>query len=84
VIGFIDQLSPLGQQYVAHRGHSPFYRDARFYSVGEVRDLLREAGFSRTSWVQTLHTPLSHMKAVEGVSGGTGQGAFLVVRAHRS
>ena len=83
VIGFIDQLSPLGQQYLAHRAHSPFYREARFYSVGEVRNLLREAGFSGASWVQTLRTPLAQIKAVEGVSAGTGKGAFLVVRAQR-
>jgi SAM-dependent methyltransferase len=83
VIGFIDRRSPLGNQYVAHRAESPFYREARFYSALEVRTQLRETGFSDLTWVQTLYTPLSRMKAVEPVSTGTGRGAFLVVRAQR-
>ncbi len=83
VIGFIDRRSPLGNQYVAHRSESPFYREARFYSALEVRTLLQEAGFSDLTWVQTLFTPLSQMKSVEPVSTGTGRGAFLVVRARR-
>jgi SAM-dependent methyltransferase len=84
VVGFIDRRSPLGSQYLAHRAESPFYREARFYSSREVRTLLRETGFSNMTWVQTLYTPLSQMKAVEPTSTGTGRGAFLVVRAQRT
>ena len=70
-------------RYVAHRADNPFYRDARFCSAREVRTLLRKTGFADLTWVQTLYTPLSRMKGVEPVSTGTGQGAFLVVRARR-
>jgi len=81
VIGLIDRESPLGQDYVTHQAENVFYREATFYSAAEVKALLKETGFSRLVWVQTLSIPLSEIREIEPISGGTGRAAFLVVCA---
>ncbi len=35
----------LGREYQAHKAESVFYREATFYSAGEVEHLLLHAGF---------------------------------------
>jgi hypothetical protein len=35
-------------------------------------------------WLQTLSKPLAQIKNIEPVKAGTGQGAFVVVRARSS
>jgi SAM-dependent methyltransferase len=81
VIGFIDRESPLGQDYLAHRTESVFYREASFYSAAEVEHLLRAAGFSITDWAQTLARPLAETREIEAVRPGRGRCAFVVVSA---
>ena len=83
VIGFIDRTSSLGQTYLAHQPENVFYRDATFFSVAEVEQLLNDTGFTRPDWVQTLTKPLEEIHDIEPLSGGHGQGAFVVVRARR-
>jgi SAM-dependent methyltransferase len=84
VIGFIDRDSPLGMDYVAHQAENVFYRDAKFFSAAEVEALLIETGFDDLTWAQTLRTPLAEVREIEAMSAGTGNGAFLVVRARTS
>jgi SAM-dependent methyltransferase len=81
VIGLIDRESALGHEYMTHQAENIFYRDATFYSAAEVETLLKETGFSHLVWVQTLSTLLSEIHEIEPISAGTGQGAFVVVRA---
>ena len=81
VIGFIDRDSALGQDYDAHRADSVYYRDARFFSAGEVERLLLEAGFRARAWGQTLTRPLADGREIEPVQPGRGDGAFVVVAA---
>jgi SAM-dependent methyltransferase len=84
VIGLIDRESALGKEYVAHGEENVFYRSATFYLAAEVEALLRETGFNRLFWVQTLSTPLSEIHEVEPISAGSGRAAFVVVRAQTS
>jgi SAM-dependent methyltransferase len=84
IIGFIDRESPLGQDYVADRAENIFYRDATFYSAAEVEALLKENGFRRLIWVQTLSRTPSQIHEIEPATTGTGRGAFLVVCAQIS
>jgi len=84
VIGFIDRTSALGRHYLAHQPENVFYRDATFYSAGEVEELLAPAGFREPAWVQTLSKPLEDIREIEPIRPGQGQGAFVVVRARRS
>jgi ubiquinone/menaquinone biosynthesis C-methylase UbiE len=84
VIGFIDSTSDLGQHYLAHQAENVFYREATFYSADEVERLLRETGFIEPVWVQTLSRTPDQIREIEPLRTGYGQGAFVVVKAHRS
>ena len=83
VIGFIDRTSDLGQHYLAHQAENVFYREAKFYSAEEVHRLLRDTGFTRPVWTQTLFKPLEETREIEPLRAGRGQGAFVVVKAGR-
>ena len=54
IIGFVDKTSNLGQLYLKHKNESVFYKQATFYSTGEVITFLEKAGFSKFSFVQTI------------------------------
>ena len=84
VIGFIDRTSDLGQHYLAHQAENVFYREATFYSADEVEQLLRDTGFTKPVWVQTLSKTLDETREIEPLRAGYGQGAFVVVKACRS
>jgi len=84
VIGFIDRTSDLGQHYLAHQVENVFYREATFYSADEVEQLLRDTGFTKPVWVQTLSKMLDETREIEPLHTGRGQGAFVVVKMKRS
>ena len=81
VIGFVDRASALGRHYLIHQMENVFYRDARFYSVSEVETLLRNAGFHKQTWGQTLSKPLNESQEMEPLRKGHGNGGFVVVSA---
>jgi SAM-dependent methyltransferase len=83
VIGFVDRESPLGRDYAAHRAENVFYRDATFYSVREVEDHLRRAGFVDLTFRQTIFTPLAKVVTLQPSQPGYGRGSFVVVRARK-
>ncbi len=84
VVGFIDRESDMGRHYEAHKEESVFYRQATFFSAGEVRVLLEEAGFCVSAWVQTLAHPLAETHNIEPARAGCGRCAFVAVSAVRS
>jgi SAM-dependent methyltransferase len=81
VLGFIDRESPLGSSYLSHQAESLFYREATFFSAGEVDELLRAGGFVVSRWAQTLFRPLTEITEIEPVRVGWGTGSFVVVAA---
>ena len=81
VIGFIDRDSPLGRDYLAHQAESVFYREATFYSAGEVERLLGDAGFTIRAWGQTLSHSLAETREIEPLQPGRGRCSFVVVSA---
>jgi len=81
VIGFIDRDSPLGRDYLAHQTESVFYREATFYSAGDVEQLLGEAGFTIRPWGQTLSRSLAETREIEPLQPGRGRCSFVVVSA---
>ncbi len=84
VAGFIDRDSPLGRQYLSRKEKSFLYRDAVFYTVSEIVDHMRKAGFGQFEYRQTLFTPLDRMESPDPVRHGHGQGSFVVVRASKA
>jgi len=81
IIGFIDRESELGQHYSQRKDQSPFYRDATFYSVSELEELLTKAGFSNFAYRQTL--ALGETTDLT-VREGHGSGGFVVIESHKT
>jgi SAM-dependent methyltransferase len=80
IVGFVDRESPLGQLYQSGKDESLFYRDAQFYSVGEVVSFMKNAGFEGFVFTQTIFQDLRRIQSAEAVRPGYGDGSFVVVR----
>jgi ubiquinone/menaquinone biosynthesis C-methylase UbiE len=84
VVGFVDRESELGQHYLTHQAENVFYREATFYCASDVEQLLRDAGFVRQTWGQTLSKPLDETIEMEPLRKGHGDAGFVVVAATES
>jgi len=82
IIGIVDRESFLGRHY--RKKKSVFYRQARFFSVKEVTDLLTEADFASFSYFQTLSVLPDRMVSVERPRKGFGKGGFVVIAAEKA
>jgi hypothetical protein len=69
---------------LTHQAENVFYREARFHSASEVGKLLRDTGFVRQTWGQTLSKPLDRIAEMEPFREGHGTGGFAVVSATKS
>jgi len=83
VLGFVDKDSFLGKLYLAKKEKSPFYREAKFYSVSEILSMLEKASFKPFLITQTIFRPLEEIKEVEPLKEGFGEGGFIVVSAEK-
>jgi len=80
IIGLVDRTSPLGQMYHRHRESNVFYREATFYSVEEVLEVMKKTGFDDVSFRQTIFHDLSKITKQEPIKSGYGEGSFIVLR----
>ena len=77
IIGIIDKDSFLGKFY--QKKKSIFYKQANFFSVKELTELLKGAGFSKFSYYQTLFKLLKEMDSAQRPRKGFGKGGFVVI-----
>ena len=77
IVGIIDKDSFLGKFY--QKKESIFYRQANFFNVKEVTDLLDNVGFSRFSYHQTLYKLPGKMNSIQKPQRGFGEGGFVVI-----
>ena len=82
IIGIIDKESFLGKFY--QRKKSIFYKQANFFSVPELVDLVKTIGFNRISYYQTIYKFPDKMDSLQKAQGGFGKGAFIVIGAYKS
>jgi len=82
IIGIIDRDSFLGKFYQGKR--SIFYRKANFFSVREIADLLKAAGFNRFSYYQTIFQLPARMDSIQKPKKGFGKGGFVMMSAQKS
>jgi ubiquinone/menaquinone biosynthesis C-methylase UbiE len=81
VIGFVDSESPVGKSYRNQASRSVFYREATFYSAGQVMDMLARTGFTVDGMRQTLFGPLTAVTEFQPPRDGFGEGSFVAIRA---
>lgn len=81
IIGFLDSDGQIAKRYAAERHRSDFYHKAQFYRVDRIEKLLKETGFKKPIFNQTLFGELEDIKEVQIPREGFGQGSFVTVRA---
>jgi ubiquinone/menaquinone biosynthesis C-methylase UbiE len=84
ILGFIDRESFLGKVYVKKKEENPFYKNAKFYSVTEVIEKLKKAGFSNPVIRQTLFTFPEKLKKIDDIKENFGQGGFVTIRMSKN
>jgi ubiquinone/menaquinone biosynthesis C-methylase UbiE len=81
IIGYVDKDSPVGKIYLEHQDKNVFYKDAVFYSTGQVYEYLKKAGFIIECTLQTVFGMLETVREVQVPEDGFGKGSFVVIRA---
>ena len=81
IVGIVDKDSFLGKFYLEKK--SVFYKGAKFFSVAELTDLLKEAGFNRFYHYQTIFELPDRMSSIEKPQNGFGKGGFVVISAEK-
>ncbi len=83
IIGFVPADSPWGRYLLEkkEKGH-PFYQNARFYTIEEVRQLLKEYNFQICQGVSTLYQRPGEIQVLEQARPGLDeQAGFVVIEA---
>jgi len=83
LIGFVNPLSNLGKMYLRKKNESKFYKNARFFSCNEIRDILSKSGFRIVKIKQTLFNSLDNLDFVDKISDGCDEGGFISVLAEK-
>jgi len=83
IIGFVDRTSIVGQNYLRHQNKSVFYKDATFFSVNELVEIMDHIGFNDLAFNQTIFKSLSETTKNEPVKSGHGEGSFVVIRGRK-
>lgn len=78
IIAFTDRKSHLGRMYESRKAADTFYRVARFYSVAEVSDHVRRAGFGKLESRQSVFDLPDGAPDDQPVRDGFGE-AFVVL-----
>ncbi|HAQ21597.1 MAG TPA: SAM-dependent methyltransferase [Prolixibacteraceae bacterium] len=82
IIAFIDKESTLGQILEKGKDESKFYRDANFYSVPEMIEMIENNDFKVSDIFQTL-TELNN-EEIESPIEGFGKGGFVVIKGRKT
>ena len=78
IVAIIDKNSFLGKHYQTKK--SIFYASARFFGVSELTELLRNAGFNRFRYRQTITTDPQTLSAAQKPLPRSGKGGFVVIQ----
>jgi len=81
IIGVINKDSFLGEFY--QKKKSIFYRKANFFNIKEVTNLLKNAGFSKFSYYQTLYKIPGEINSIQKPRKGFDQGGFVVISGEK-
>ncbi len=78
-VGFVDRESFLGKAYA--KKESPYYKEAVFYSVLEVKTMLKKAGFKIQKVIRTMTKMPEKINSVEYPLKKGNKGGFVVIKA---
>lgn len=81
ILAFVDKGTEPGGTYLTGKKDDSYYRNARFYSAAEAKQVLTQARFEVTGERQTV---FNFDDEPQDVVPGTGAGAFTVLRAEKT
>ncbi len=81
IAAFLPEDRPIARSYSERGPWSDFYSKARFYSVARIADLLKETGFKKPEYNQTLFGALDDIHEIQIPEAGHDRGSFVVVSA---
>ena len=81
IIAIIDKDNSLGQILEKNKNESKFYKDAKFFSVKEIVELIEACGFMISEIFQTLTN--ENIKTTEQPIIGYGKGSFIVIKGKK-
>ncbi|MCK5393245.1 MAG: SAM-dependent methyltransferase, partial [Candidatus Omnitrophica bacterium] len=81
IIGIVDRESFLGRFYQQKK--SIFYKNANFFRVKELTELLSYLDFKRISYYQTLFDLPEKVNSVQKPRKGFGDGGFVVISGEK-
>jgi len=81
IVGIIDKNSFLGKFY--QKKKSIFYKQAHFFGVKEVANLLKDVGFNKMSYYQTIFELPNRINLIEKPKSGFGKGGFVVISGEK-
>jgi SAM-dependent methyltransferase len=84
IIGFVDSNSSTGEFYEKHKDENPFYKNAEFYSKGDVEEHLTQNGFDSFHCKQTILYDPMDIKNVIPVNDRYHEVSFVVIKAKRN
>ncbi|MCF7886862.1 MAG: class I SAM-dependent methyltransferase [Candidatus Omnitrophica bacterium] len=79
VVAIVDGDSFLGKFYQGKK--SIFYKEATFFSISEISELLKTQGFNNFSFYQTLFNFLNKLEKPDNPKKGFGEGGFVAIKA---
>ena len=82
IVGIIDKDSFLGKFY--QKKKSVFYGKAKFFSVAELTNLIKNIGFNKFSYSQTIFELSDKVSSIEKPQNGFGNGSFVVISAAKN
>ena len=82
IVGIIDKDSFLGKFY--QKKKSVFYKEAKFFNVSELTNLIKEVGFSKFYHCQTMFELSDKVSSIEKPKNGFGNGSFVVISATKN
>ena len=82
IIGIVDKNSFLGRFYQKKKG--VFYKQANFFSVKRVTELLKLLRVSRISYYQTIFKLPDKINSIEKPKKGFGRGGFVLICAKKT
>jgi ubiquinone/menaquinone biosynthesis C-methylase UbiE len=86
IIGYVERDGRMAREYSRpSRNDDPdsYFRDVRFFSGDEVREILQRSGFRNPAFVQTIFRSVGDIIDTEAVEPGCGRGSFGVVRGEK-
>ena len=83
IIGLLDRNSFLGRTYLKGKNKNVFYKESTFYTVDEVIEIMKQAGFDNFEFRQTIFQNPSKITENEPVKSGYGEGLFAVIRGRK-